>query len=106
VIPVERTTRRGYTCYSHPVSFDWMIPAAHRDPAREADRRIEMVRRAASERAGLFYRLGYSEAEATRRIAAYLDWDFELGAGGRPAALNDAAVRKLVKATYARRPSR
>jgi hypothetical protein len=83
-----------------------MIPHAHRDPARESERNLDMLRRAIAERAGLYYRLGLSEAEATRRIGTYLDWDFEVGAGGRPAKLTKAAVRDLVKTTYARRPSR
>ncbi len=65
-----------------------------------------MVRRAVVERAGLYYRLGLSESEAASRIGAYLDWDFEVGAGGRPKELGKTAVRDLIKAAYARRPSR
>jgi hypothetical protein len=88
------------------VSFDWMIPNARRDPARERERNLDMLRRAISERAGLYYRLGLSETEAARRIGTYLDWDFELAARGRPPKLTKTAVRDLVKAVYARRPTR
>jgi hypothetical protein len=83
-----------------------MITNAARDPARETERRLEMHRRAIGERAGLYYRLGFSEAEAARRLTAYLDWDFEVGGGGRPAELGKTAIRDLVKAAYARRPAR
>ena len=83
-----------------------MIPSPHRDPNLERERRLEMICRAAIERAGLYYRLGFSEAEAARRLGAYLDWDFEIGGGGRPAELGKAQLRELIKSTYARRPQR
>lgn len=81
-----------------------MRPTANRDREREARARLDMMRSAVAERAALYYRLGFSQQEARRRLGRYLDWDFEIGSGGRPSALSDTAISELVAATYARRP--
>ena len=64
-----------------------------------------MYRREIAERAGIFYRLGYSAEQATARLRANADWDFEIGTGERPKELNGDAISKIVAATYARRPA-
>lgn len=79
------------------------IPAAAR---RTGARRLEMYRREIAQRAGLYYRLGYPQAQAVVRVRANLDWDFELGTGGRPPGLTDTEIAAIVAATYARRPTR
>ena len=58
-------------------------------------------------RAGLLYRLGYSDADATQRLCATIAWEFDqpgTGAHQRPAALSEQAIAKLVTETYARKP--
>lgn len=67
--------------------------------------RVDMYRAEISQRAGLYYRLGYPPSRAMARIAANIEWDFELEPGGRPSELNDDAIGEIVKATYLRRPS-
>jgi hypothetical protein len=52
-------------------------------------------------RAGLMYRLGFSEEVCTERLCARLAWEYE---SKRPGTLSDEAVAKIVKETYARRP--
>lgn len=83
------------------MGFDWMRPAS-RDRAAAASQRLAMYRREVADRAAIFYRLGFSEAAATARLAANAGWDFETT--GRPKELNDKAIAKIVAATYARRP--
>ena len=58
-------------------------------------------------RAGLLYRLGYSEADTTQRLCATIAWEFDqpgTGAHQRPAALSEQAIAKLVTETYSRKP--
>jgi len=63
-----------------------------------------------ADRAATLYRLGFPQAEATRRLTARVAWEYEPASrqGGphrRPEALSDAAIAKLVADTYARRPA-
>lgn len=53
-------------------------------------------------RAGLMYRLGYSEADATKRLCARVAWEYD--SHRRPDSLSDQAIHKIVTDTYARRP--
>lgn len=71
------------------------------DPAN----RDAMYRREVAQRAGMYYRLGYTAAAATARLRANAAWDFEATAGGRPKALSDEAIAEIVEKTYARRPA-
>lgn len=70
--------------------------------AGAAERRLEVARGELTSRAGLLYRLGYSEADAAARLARRVAW--ELDPGRRPDGLSDAAIAKLVAETYARKP--
>lgn len=81
------------------MSFPWL----DRTPPRTggADRRDEVATAEVASRAGLYFRLGYSEKDATRRLIERTAWEYE---SGRPAALSDAAIGKIVTDTYARRP--
>lgn len=73
-------------------------------------RRCKVALDEVAHRAGLMYRLGYSEEQATQRLSRRIAWEFDLGgrqASGthrRPAQLSDEAIAKLVSETYARRP--
>jgi len=73
-----------------------------------ADRRARVATAELTSRAGVLYRLGFSEADAARRLAAAVAWEYETisthPAFGRPGALSDAAIAKLVADAYARRP--
>lgn len=89
------------------MSFPWLDSTPRRDDG--AARRARVAADELSHRAALFYRLGYSEADATARLTARIAWEFDPGAktGGhhkRPAGLDDAAIAKIVHDTYARRP--
>ena len=72
-------------------------------PAVSAEARAAMYRRELTDRAALFYRLGYPIERAIARLQANADWDFEVGTP-RPAKLDATAIAALVEATYARRP--
>lgn len=84
--------------------FDYLSPT--RVPAEGASHRTGTARAELAHRAGLFFRLGFSEAEATARLVARVAWEFDPGKGAhrRPDDLSDQAIAKLVAETYARRP--
>ena len=88
--------------YTPVVEFDWMTP---KRPAIDPQKRLAMYKREVADRAGMFYRLGYSTEEACSRLLNNADWDFEIGAGVRPEELDAEAIANIVAATYARRPS-
>jgi hypothetical protein len=78
-------------------------------PRRDgAERRAKVAATELASRAGVLYRLGFSEAAATRRLTATVAWEYDLGgspaAFRRPEALSDTAIAKIVADTYARRP--
>lgn len=52
------------------------------------------------DRAALFSRLGFTAADASRRLQARVAWEHELTR--RPAALDDAAISALVDEVYKR----
>ncbi|WP_428266181.1 hypothetical protein [Haliangium sp.] len=84
------------------MAFVWTTPTS---TVAAPDRRVAMYRRELTERAALFYRLGYTAEQATARLQANVAWDFGSGADPRPPALADTAVAELVQRTYARRPA-
>jgi hypothetical protein len=89
------------------MSFPWLQTAPPRSDG--VDRRVRFAVDELTSRAGLLFRLGYSEAAATRRLRDGVAWEFEApahahGAHRRPDALSDQAIAKIVTATYARRP--
>jgi hypothetical protein len=78
--------------------FPWL----HRTPPRKdgAQRRDEVAASEVASRAGLLFRLGFSQAAATKRLCERVAWEYD----PRPAALSDQAIGTIVSATYARRP--
>lgn len=80
------------------MSFPWL----DRTPPRTdgADRRAQVAVAELASRAGLLFRLGFSQAAATKRLVDRIAWEYD----PRPAALSDAAIGKIVADTYARRP--
>jgi hypothetical protein len=88
------------------MSFPWIAPTLRGDGAA---RRLEATVRELRARAATYYRLGYSADRAAARLAAGITWEFDppsaRGPHQRPAALSDAAIAELVRATYARRPA-
>ncbi len=87
--------------------FPWL----HCPPVRTdgADRRASVACAELASRAGVLYRLGFSQAAATRRLATAVAWEYDpespRGPHRRPAALADPAIAKIVADVYARRPS-
>ncbi|HEY4244154.1 MAG TPA: hypothetical protein VGM88_30285 [Kofleriaceae bacterium] len=80
------------------MSFPWLdrtAPAPH-----GAERRAQVAAAELASRAGILYRLGFSESAAAKRLAAAVAWEYD----PRPAALSDGAIAKIVADTYARRP--
>jgi len=87
--------------------FPWL----HCTPARAdgADRRASVACAELTSRAGVLYRLGFSQAAATRRLAAAVAWEYDpessRGVHRRPAALSEPAIARIVSDVYARRTS-
>jgi len=88
------------------MSFPWLSCTPPRPGG--ADRRTTVAVAELASRAGVLYRLGFSQADATRRLAATVAWEYDPaskhGAHHRPAALSDQAIAKIVSDTFARRP--
>jgi hypothetical protein len=88
--------------------FSWLDPTPA--PADGHERRARVARAEIADRAGLLYRLGYTEAEAIARLVGRIAWEFDpaaragQGAHSRPEALSDLEIAKIVTETYARRP--
>jgi hypothetical protein len=85
------------------MSFPWL----ERTPPRTdgASRRAAVATSEIADRAALFFRLGFTEQAATKRLVARIAWEFDQpGVSSRPAALSDAAIGKIVSETYARKP--
>ncbi len=79
--------------------FSWDKPTPPR--ADGPDRRAAVAATELASRAGLYFRLGYTVADATSRLSARIAWEY---GDSRPASLSDAAIGKIVTDTYARRP--
>jgi hypothetical protein len=85
--------------------FPWL----HVTPPRPggAEHRAKVAAAELASRAGVLYRLGFSEADATRRLTATVAWEYDITgapAHRRPDALSDKAIAKIVADTFARRP--
>ncbi|MGE0550399.1 MAG: hypothetical protein AB7O24_04650 [Kofleriaceae bacterium] len=82
--------------------FPWLSCT---QPRRDgADHRTNAAIAELTSRAGLLYRLGFSEPMATHRLIARVAWEFEPTAGShrRPAALSDQAIGKIVSDAFAK----
>ena len=93
------------------MDFPWLArtPSNAQADADGLERRCKVACEELASRAGLMYRLGYSEEDAVARLCQRIEWEFDAGGKKsghhrRPDALSDDAVRKIVKETYARRP--
>lgn len=88
------------------MSFPWLD--CTRPRAEGAARRAEVAAAELATRAALLYRLGFTAADATRRLVDRVAWEYEpvskYGTLGRPESLSDQAIAKIVGDTYARRP--
>jgi len=87
------------------MDFPWLqsTPA----PRDGAARRAKVACTELAQRAGLLYRLGYSQAAATKRLTQHVAWEFDQPAKGahkRHADLSDQAIAKIVAETFARKP--
>jgi hypothetical protein len=86
--------------------FPWLSSTQPRPGG--ADLRAKVAGAELASRAGVLYRLGFTQADATRRLAAAVAWEYETdakpGAFRRPDALSDQAIARIVSETYARRP--
>lgn len=88
------------------MSFEWL----DRTPGKSngSKLRADVAAAELANRAGTMFRLGFSQAEATKRLCERIAWEFDppskSGHHKRPDALSDAAIGKIVADTYARRP--
>ena len=88
------------------MSFPWLACTPPREGG--ADRRAKAATAELTSRAGVLYRLGFSKADATRRLATAVAWEYDCGAkeplARRPDALSDAAIATIVSDAFERRP--
>jgi hypothetical protein len=86
--------------------FEWMdcTPAKQNGPKLRA----EVAASELANRAATLFRLGFSEQDAAARLCQRAAWEYEPcskhSKDSRPAELSDAAIKKIVADTYARRP--
>jgi hypothetical protein len=89
------------------MSFPWLVSTPPRPDG--AERRAKVAAAELASRAGVLFRLGFSQADATRRLTAAVAWEYDTGGprprNPRPAALSDQAIAKIVSDTFARRPA-
>jgi hypothetical protein len=89
------------------MSFPWLVCTPPRPDG--AERRAKVAIAEIASRAGVLFRLGFSQAEATRRLTAAVAWEYDTGsprsAYRRPDALSENAISKIVSDTFARRPA-
>jgi len=87
------------------MSFHWLQT---KPPHGGGDIRTRVAVDEVASRAGLLYRLGYTEAAATKRLRARVAWEYDPPSGHgphrRPDSLSDQAIAKIVADTFARRP--
>lgn len=79
------------------MAFDWQTKPARYRPRTSS---VDMYRTELTQRAAMLHRLGYPRDRALARLRANVAWDYEVGAGARPAALDDAAIARLVDTVY------
>lgn len=88
------------------MSFEWLDSTPGRPDG--SDRRAKVAAAELANRAGTMFRLGFTQAEATKRLCSRIAWEFDppskYSAHKRPAALSDEAIAKIVADTFARRP--
>jgi hypothetical protein len=88
------------------MDFEWL----ERTPARTngPQLRTKVAIAELAHRAGLLYRLGFSQRAATARLVAGIAWEFDPHSASehhqRPDELSDQAIAKIVADTYARKP--
>ena len=87
------------------MEFPWLQT---KPPRGGAAARARVAADEVASRAGLLFRLGFSEADATKRLCARVAWEYDPpskhGPHRRPDALSDLVIAKIVADTYARRP--
>jgi hypothetical protein len=85
--------------------FPWLQT---RPPHGGGDIRARVAADEVASRAGLLYRLGFTEAAATKRLRARVAWEYDPpsthSSHRRPDSLSDQAIAKIVADTFARRP--
>ncbi|HSD87352.1 MAG TPA: hypothetical protein VLB44_07550 [Kofleriaceae bacterium] len=89
------------------MSFEWLDCTPGRSNGSKL--RSTVAAEELADRAGTMFRLGFSQAQATKRLCQRIAWEFDPPSktGGyhkRPDALSDQAIAKIVADTYARRP--
>ena len=86
------------------MSFEWLAKARN----EHGKPQIHTVTAELADRAGTLFRLGFTQQQATDRLAARIAWEYDPptthGPHRRPEALSDAAIAKIVSDTFARRP--
>ena len=88
------------------MSFEWM----ERTPGRKngSQLRTKVAAAELAYRAGLLFRLGFTQQQATARLTAHVAWEYDppskTGPHKRPDGLSDAAISKIVSETFARKP--
>ncbi|CAN5679938.1 hypothetical protein BH11MYX1_BH11MYX1_51880 [soil metagenome] len=86
------------------MSFEWLA----KTPNKHGMPHVHTVTTEFADRAGTLFRLGFTEQQATDRLAAWIAWEYDAptqhGPHRRPEALSDAVIAKIVADTYARRP--
>jgi hypothetical protein len=93
--------------YTRDMSFEWLDCTPGRSNGSKL--RSDVAAEELADRAGTMFRLGFSQAEATKRLCERIAWEFDPPAKTgschkRPDALSDQAIAKIVADTYARRP--
>ncbi len=88
------------------MDFEWLdCTPGHPDGD---DKRSKVAATELANRAATLFRLGFSQAAATKRLCERIAWEFDPpskhGCHKRPDALSDQAISKIVADTYARRP--
>jgi hypothetical protein len=79
--------------------FAWKpSPLPQQVRERMSESRLVMYRKEIEDRAGLLYRLGYSQKRAKERLRGNVAWDFDLH--GRPKHAAD--IDKIVEIVYRR----
>jgi hypothetical protein len=88
------------------MDFEWLDCTPGRSDG--ADQRAKVAATELANRAATMFRLGFSQAEATKRLCERIAWEFDPpakhGCHKRPDALSDQAISKIVADTFARRP--
>ena len=80
------------------MSFEWLDRTPGR--ANGPKLRSDVAAKEIADRAGTLFRLGFSEADAVKRLCERIAWEHD----PRPAELSDEAVKKIVADTYTRKP--